>query len=68
MEKDDVYFNPARTRQQARAALKLAQELNDAHTIPVKIDSHTIVFVTPQQYNDKKFIARLWHRYDKKFW
>lgn len=47
-------------RKAAVQVLKKAQEVNKDHTIPIQVDSHTTVYITPIQYADKKFMERFW--------
>lgn len=47
-------------RKAAVQVLKKAQEVNKDHTIPIKVDSHTTVYITPAQAANKKFMERFW--------
>ena len=40
--------------------LKKAKEVNKDHTVPVVVDAHTTVYITPAQAADKKFMERFW--------
>lgn len=47
-------------RKAAVQVLKKVKEVNKNHTVPVKVDDHTTVYITPAQYADKKFMERFW--------
>lgn len=47
-------------RKAAVSALNKAKEVNKDRTVPVRVDSHTTVFITPAQAANKKFMERFW--------
>lgn len=53
---DEVKLN----RRIAVQVLKKAKEVNKDHTVPVVVDAHTTVYITPAQAADKKFMERFW--------
>lgn len=48
----------------ARAALKTALEVNKNRTVPVRINSYTLVYVTPEQSADPKFMKRFLKKWE----
>lgn len=51
---DDDRERPAK----AREALRIAKQVNRKHTVPKRIDSKTVIWITPEQSADPKFMKR----------
>lgn len=45
-------------RPKAHRALSVAKERNKGRTIPVRVNSYTIVYLTPEQAADESFVER----------
>ena len=60
------YSEFKQNRRKAAEVLKKAKEVNKNKTVRVVIDDRTAVYITPEQYANKKFMERFWKRYAKK--
>ena len=53
IEEDYEELNP-----KARLALQRAKRVNKQRTVPVRINSYTVIYITPEQSADPKFMER----------
>lgn len=51
---DDDRERPAK----ARETLRIAKQVNRKHTVPKRIDSKTVIWITPEQSADPEFMKR----------
>lgn len=45
-------------------ALATAKEKNANKTVAIRVNSYTVVYVTPEQAQDEKFIERMIYKYN----
>lgn len=50
-------------RGKALRALERAKEVNARKTVPIKINDKLTIYVTPEQAEDEKYLARLFANY-----
>ena len=50
-------------RGKALRALERAKEVNARKTVPIKINDKLTIYVTPEQAEDEKYLARLFSNY-----
>lgn len=48
----------------ARKALQRAKAVNRKKTVPVRVNSHTVIWITPEQSADPKFMERFNKRWE----
>lgn len=51
-------------RSKDQRALSIAKSKNSKKTVPIRVNSYTVAYVTPEQAQNKKFIERMIHRYN----
>lgn len=52
-------------RDKALRVLDRAKAMNADKTVPVRVDSQTVVFITPEQHKDPAFMKQFWQHYKK---